>query len=48
MVDKRPVPKHECSLDFLDLIPGHAYSLTVQSLSGKLTNAKTGVGRTGR
>lgn len=48
VVDKRPVPKQECSLDFLDLIPGHAYSLTVQSLSGKLTNEKTGLGRTGR
>lgn len=48
MVDTRPVPKHECSLDFLDLIPGHAYSLTVQSLSGKLRNGTTGTGRTGR
>lgn len=48
MVDKRLVPKHQCSLDFLDLIPGHAYNLTVQSLSGGLTNGKTGAGRTGR
>lgn len=48
VVDKRPVPKHQCSLDFLDLVPGHAYMLTVQSLSGKLTNESTGAGRTGR
>lgn len=48
MVDKRPVPKQECSLDFLDLIPGQAYSLTVQSVSGTLTNGVSGAARTGR
>uniref|UniRef100_A0A3B5A9G7 protein-tyrosine-phosphatase n=1 Tax=Stegastes partitus TaxID=144197 RepID=A0A3B5A9G7_9TELE len=42
----RPVPKHVSSLDFLDLIPGHAYSITVQSLSGMLTNSNTATGRT--
>uniref|UniRef100_A0A8C2ZU76 protein-tyrosine-phosphatase n=1 Tax=Cyclopterus lumpus TaxID=8103 RepID=A0A8C2ZU76_CYCLU len=42
----RPVPKHVSSLDFLDLTPGHAYAITVQSLSGKLTNNNTAVGRT--
>lgn len=47
MVDKRPVSKHACSQEFLDLIPGHAYILTVQSLSGTLTNRKMGTGRTG-
>lgn len=48
VVDKRPVSKHICSQEFLDLIPGHAYILTVQSLSGKLSNRKMGTGRTGR
>lgn len=47
VVDKRPVSKHTCSQEFLDLIPGHAYFLTVQSLSGKLSNRKLGTGRTG-
>uniref|UniRef100_A0A8C4DSE1 protein-tyrosine-phosphatase n=1 Tax=Dicentrarchus labrax TaxID=13489 RepID=A0A8C4DSE1_DICLA len=42
----RPVPKHVTSLDFLDLIPGNAYTLTVQSLSGKLFNTNTATGRT--
>uniref|UniRef100_A0A3B4UK47 protein-tyrosine-phosphatase n=1 Tax=Seriola dumerili TaxID=41447 RepID=A0A3B4UK47_SERDU len=42
----RPVPKHVSSLDFLDLIPGHAYTITIQSLSGKLTNTNTVTGRT--
>ncbi|XP_069575306.1 LOW QUALITY PROTEIN: receptor-type tyrosine-protein phosphatase beta [Brachyistius frenatus] len=46
IVETRPVPKHVSSLDFRDLIPGHAYSITVQSLSGKLTNSNTTTGRT--
>lgn len=46
-VDTRPVPKHVSSLDFLDLIPGHAYTVTIQSVSGKLTNRNTAVGRAG-
>lgn len=48
VVDRRPVPKQQCSLDFLDLVPGHAYSLAVQSLSGGLTNQSAVSGRTGR
>ncbi|XP_069376043.1 receptor-type tyrosine-protein phosphatase beta isoform X2 [Paralichthys olivaceus] len=46
LVETRPVPKHVSSLDFLDLIPGHAYTITVQSLSGKLSNTKSASGRT--
>uniref|UniRef100_A0AAQ5ZPN6 protein-tyrosine-phosphatase n=1 Tax=Amphiprion ocellaris TaxID=80972 RepID=A0AAQ5ZPN6_AMPOC len=42
----RPVPKHVSSLDFMDLIPGHAYCITIQSLSGKLTNSNAATGRT--
>ncbi|XP_015818255.3 receptor-type tyrosine-protein phosphatase beta [Nothobranchius furzeri] len=45
-VDTRPVPKHVSSLDFSDLIPGHAYTVTIQSLSGTLTNSNTAAGRT--
>lgn len=46
-MDKRPVPKHTCSQEFLDLVPGHAYILTVQSVSGRLTNGSRGTGRAG-
>ncbi|XP_068590186.1 receptor-type tyrosine-protein phosphatase beta [Cebidichthys violaceus] len=46
VIETRPVPKHVSSLDFLDLTPGHAYTVTVQSLSGKLTNSNTATGRT--
>ncbi|XP_078138474.1 LOW QUALITY PROTEIN: receptor-type tyrosine-protein phosphatase beta-like [Centroberyx gerrardi] len=46
VVETRPVPKHVSSLDFLDLTPGQAYRVTVQSLSGKLTNSNTATGRT--
>ncbi|KAM4615531.1 receptor-type tyrosine-protein phosphatase beta isoform 2-T2 [Polymixia lowei] len=46
VLETRPVPKHVTSLDFLDLTPGQAYSVTVQSLSGKLTNDNTATGRT--
>ncbi|XP_070847690.1 receptor-type tyrosine-protein phosphatase beta [Chaetodon trifascialis] len=45
-IETRPIPKHVSSLDFLDLVPGHAYTMTVQSLSGKLTNSNTATGRT--
>ncbi|XP_026182331.1 receptor-type tyrosine-protein phosphatase beta-like [Mastacembelus armatus] len=45
-VIETPLPKHVSSLDFLDLVPGHAYTITVQSLSGKLTNSNTATGRT--
>lgn len=44
---RRLVPKHISSLEFLDLIPGHAYTITVQSKSGMLTNSNTATGRTG-
>ncbi|XP_057710524.1 receptor-type tyrosine-protein phosphatase beta isoform X2 [Corythoichthys intestinalis] len=44
--DPRPVPKHVSSLDFPDLIPGHAYTVTVQSRSGELTNSVAAAGRT--
>lgn len=46
VIETRPVPKHISSLDFLDLTPGHAYTITVQSLSGMLTNSNTATGRT--
>ncbi|XP_053271361.1 receptor-type tyrosine-protein phosphatase beta [Pleuronectes platessa] len=45
-VETRPVPKHVTSLDFLDLVPGHAYTITIQSLSGKLSNTNSASGRT--
>uniref|UniRef100_A0A8C9ZBW2 protein-tyrosine-phosphatase n=1 Tax=Sander lucioperca TaxID=283035 RepID=A0A8C9ZBW2_SANLU len=45
-VQTRPVPKHVSSLDFQDLTPGLAYTISVQSLSGKLTNRNTATGRT--
>ncbi|XP_030296412.1 receptor-type tyrosine-protein phosphatase beta [Sparus aurata] len=46
VIETRPVPKHVSSLDFLNLIPGHAYTVTIQSLSGKLNNSNTATGRT--
>ncbi|XP_035536285.1 receptor-type tyrosine-protein phosphatase beta-like [Morone saxatilis] len=46
IIETRPVPKHVTSLDFLDLIPGNAYTLTVQSLSGNRFNRNTATGRT--
>ncbi|KAM9335025.1 receptor-type tyrosine-protein phosphatase beta [Symphorus nematophorus] len=46
VIETRPVPKHVVSLDFLDLIPGNAYTIIVQSLSGTLTNRNTATGRT--
>ncbi|XP_038563697.1 receptor-type tyrosine-protein phosphatase beta [Micropterus salmoides] len=46
IVETRTVPKHVSSLDFVDLIPGRAYTITIQSLSGTLTNRKTATGRT--
>ncbi|KAF1372106.1 hypothetical protein PFLUV_G00261460 [Perca fluviatilis] len=46
IVETRPVPKHVSSLDFQDLTPGLAYTISVQSLSGKLTNRNTATGRT--
>nr|XP_046234726.1 receptor-type tyrosine-protein phosphatase beta isoform X2 [Scatophagus argus] len=46
LLETRPVPKHVSSLDFLELVPGQAYTLTVQSLSGKLTNSNRATGRT--
>ncbi|XP_068162666.1 receptor-type tyrosine-protein phosphatase beta [Antennarius striatus] len=46
VIETRPVPKHVSSLDFLNLVPGHSYTLTVQSVSGKLTNSEAVTGRT--
>ncbi|XP_062299423.1 receptor-type tyrosine-protein phosphatase beta isoform X2 [Scomber scombrus] len=46
VVENRLVPKHISSLEFLDLTPGHAYTITVQSQSGKLNNTKKVTGRT--
>ncbi|XP_028426103.1 receptor-type tyrosine-protein phosphatase beta isoform X2 [Perca flavescens] len=46
VVETRPVPKHVSSLDFQDLTSGLAYTISVQSLSGKLTNRNTATGRT--
>ncbi|KAI3366824.1 hypothetical protein L3Q82_009233, partial [Scortum barcoo] len=45
-IEKRLVPKQVSTLDFPDLIPGHAYILTIQSHSGKLNNSITATGRT--
>lgn len=47
-IETRPVPKQVSSLDFLDLIPGQAYAVTIQSQSGKLTNSNTVSGRAGK
>lgn len=47
-IETRPVPKHVSTLDFLDLIPGNAYTVTIQSLSGELTNRNVVSGRTGK
>ncbi|KAG7218953.1 hypothetical protein INR49_019400 [Caranx melampygus] len=46
VIETRPVPKHVTSLDFLDLTPGHAYTITIQSKSGELINQNTVTGRT--
>ncbi|XP_012724109.2 receptor-type tyrosine-protein phosphatase beta [Fundulus heteroclitus] len=45
-IDTRPVPKHVSSLDYLDLNPGQAYAVTIQSHSGALTNSNAASGRT--
>uniref|UniRef100_A0A3Q3J0X5 protein-tyrosine-phosphatase n=1 Tax=Monopterus albus TaxID=43700 RepID=A0A3Q3J0X5_MONAL len=45
VVETRRVPKHVTSLDFLGLIPGHAYTITIQSLSGELINSNTATSR---
>ncbi|KAM9327847.1 receptor-type tyrosine-protein phosphatase beta [Pholidichthys leucotaenia] len=45
-IETRPVPKHVSSLDFIDLVPGKSYTITVQSISGKLTNSNNATGRT--
>ncbi|XP_038161140.1 receptor-type tyrosine-protein phosphatase beta isoform X2 [Cyprinodon tularosa] len=44
--DTRVVPKHVSSLEFLDLNPGQAYIVTIQSQSGILTNSSTVSART--
>lgn len=44
-LDQRPVPKHVSSLEFVDLIPGQIYNVTVRSESGKLTSNCTATGR---
>ncbi|XP_010766539.1 receptor-type tyrosine-protein phosphatase beta-like, partial [Notothenia coriiceps] len=46
ILQTRRVPKFASFLDFLDLTPGHAYTVTVQSLSGTLTNSNAVTGRT--
>uniref|UniRef100_A0A3P8P794 protein-tyrosine-phosphatase n=1 Tax=Astatotilapia calliptera TaxID=8154 RepID=A0A3P8P794_ASTCA len=46
IIDTRLVPKHVTTLDFLELTPGHLYTITVQSMSGKLSNSNTATGRT--
>ncbi|XP_072310010.1 receptor-type tyrosine-protein phosphatase beta [Eucyclogobius newberryi] len=45
LIDRRPVPKHVSSREFMDLIPGQLYTVTVQSESGKLTSNSTAHGR---
>ncbi|KAK2859223.1 hypothetical protein Q5P01_003843 [Channa striata] len=44
--ESQKIPKHFTSLNFKGLIPGHAYTVTVQSLSGNLTNSNVAIGRT--
>ncbi|KAM8739685.1 receptor-type tyrosine-protein phosphatase beta [Acanthopagrus schlegelii] len=46
VIETRPVPKHVSSLDFVNLVPGHAYTVTIQTLSGKLNNSNAATGRT--
>ncbi|XP_075900111.1 receptor-type tyrosine-protein phosphatase beta [Nelusetta ayraudi] len=46
VIETRPVPKYVTSLDFVDLVPGKAYTVTVQSQSGTLTNSQAATGRT--
>ncbi|XP_065807376.1 receptor-type tyrosine-protein phosphatase beta isoform X1 [Labrus bergylta] len=46
VVETRPVPKYVSYLEFLDLIPGNAYTITVQSRSGNLNNSNKATGRT--
>ncbi|XP_020781984.1 receptor-type tyrosine-protein phosphatase beta isoform X1 [Boleophthalmus pectinirostris] len=41
LIDRRPVLKHVSSREFVDLIPGQLYIVTVQSESGKLTTNST-------
>lgn len=45
LIDRRPVPKHVSSLEFMDLIPGQIYTIIVQSESGRLTSNSTTTGR---
>ncbi|XP_077450252.1 receptor-type tyrosine-protein phosphatase beta [Stigmatopora argus] len=44
--ETRLVPKQVSSLDFPNLIPGHAYDVSVRSRSGELTNGVAAAGRT--
>ncbi|XP_077565723.1 receptor-type tyrosine-protein phosphatase beta [Stigmatopora nigra] len=44
--ETRLVPKHVSSLDFPNLIPGHAYNVSVRSRSGELTKGVVAAGRT--
>lgn len=48
MQDVRNVPKHITQKEFHNLVPGQLYSVTVQSVSGTLTNNRTTSGRTGK
>ncbi|XP_076018766.1 receptor-type tyrosine-protein phosphatase beta isoform X2 [Genypterus blacodes] len=45
-LDARPVLKHQNEVSFGSLQPGQQYSVTVQSVSGDLTNNNTAAGRT--
>lgn len=46
LVESRDVSKYVSYQNFPDLIPGNAYTITVQSESGKLTNSHKATGRT--
>ncbi|KAL0967234.1 hypothetical protein UPYG_G00249540 [Umbra pygmaea] len=46
LMETRPVPKYITQLDFLGLVPGQLYWVTVQTLSGTLVNNITAMGRT--
>lgn len=46
-METRPVPEHVTSLDFGDLTPGQAYTVTIQSKSGELINQNAATGRAG-
>ncbi|KAI4878056.1 hypothetical protein NFI96_011663 [Prochilodus magdalenae] len=43
---RRCIPKQDNKMDFTNLVPGQLYTVTVQAISGELTNNSTTSGRT--